>query len=111
MSVPGAPPPAGVQQFFQVVAHTGAERLHRRGRRKRNVGGLAWIGIHQAVEQGKLRAPGRTAAGGLGAPAASIVAHGADRNFKEPISSHVLGSSPTTSVTAPSPRMGPLSPT
>ena len=77
MRVPGAPPPAGVQQFLEVAADAGPQRIHRGRRGERPIRWFRGIGVDQPVEQRKLRPPGPREARALRRGAASAVAHAA----------------------------------
>src|SRR5262249_50083359 len=108
------PAPARVEQLLEVAAYTFAQRLQGGGSRGRLVLLLGGIGVDQPMQQRQLGAPRRSATTAIPAETAvdvAKVAHSATRQVREPIPSPVFGASPTTRVPAPTPRVGPLSPT
>src|SRR6267154_1817835 len=110
MRVPRAPAPAGVEQFLEVAADAGAQCIHCGRCGERAIELFGGLGIDKPVEQRKLRPPGPREARALRSVAASTFVHAAGRKLTLAISSQVWVSSPTRSVTAPRPRIGPPSP-
>src|SRR5262245_50283938 len=101
MGIPRTPSPTRIEELLQILADACAQRLQGRAGGQRFVGLLARVGIDKSVEQRKLRTPRRAAKGAVPAqPAVNVakVGHAAARKVREPISSHVFGSSPTTRV-------------